>query len=328
MNLPFEPRVLEDSIVVNKTKSGKEERLTTFLVPFPTVKLAELRTHRTIVQTESEEFLLSSGESYLSMNANSSRAIPLERQIKQVEEMPFEPIWTMNQKGMSGKEAPSLMAEKASLQWHSARAFALTRAKAMLELGIHKQDAALLLNPFSWTVCLLTASDKEWIHFFSLRCDDNVYPAVRVIAEKMRDAMEKSTPRESGWLDWHLAFSDEANRVVLNCPIPVSDTTQKNVLKAISMSMCAMISYDTHQRQDSILKHVERAIMLIESGHWSTAEHQYQYRLGYSSVVAMTNLRLKYWKSLRSIIEEERKSFLDTLKVFVEQLKNHSDAPA
>jgi thymidylate synthase ThyX len=322
MNLPFEPRVLEDSIADMGT--GTLERLTTFLVPFPTVKLAELRTHRTIVQTESEEFSLSSSENYLSMNANSSRAIPLERQIKQVEEMPFEPIWTMNQKGMSGKEAPKQMADRASQQWHSARAFALTRAKALLDLGIHKQDAALLLNPFSWTVCLLTASDKEWIHFFNLRCDDNVYPAVRVIAEKMRDAMGKSTPRETKWMEWHLAFSNEANRVLLNCPIPVSDTTQKNVLRVISMSMCAMISYDTHQRQDSILKHVVRAIMLIESGHWSTAEHQYKF----GSPSTITNLRLKHWESLRSIIEGERKSFLDTLKVFVEQLKNHSDASA
>jgi len=318
MNLPFEPRVLEDSIADIGT--GTLERLTTFLVPFPTVKLAELRTHRTIVQTESEEFSLSSGENYLSINANSSRAIPLERQIKQVEEMPFEPIWTMNQKGMSGKEAPKQMADRASQQWHSARAFALTRAKALLDLGIHKQDAALLLNPFSWTVCILTASQWHWDHFFKLRCDDNVYPAVRVIAEKMKEAMRVSSVHfvHEGW---HTAFNRETNHILAECPVSMNPETRRLASNAVSMSMCAMISYDTHRREESLLKHLERAIMLIECGHWSTAEHQYQcVRVENSK---NTNLQLKQWKSLRSTIEEQD-VFLYDLKEFVQQLKSHA----
>lgn len=285
MNYPFEPYITADSTFVDADK--KRHRMITMVVPWPTVKLAELRTHRTIYQTESEEFSLAVNERTIAMNANSSRAIPLERQIKQIEECPFEPFWTLNQKGMSGEYACDLTSQKASEQWHSVRAFALTRVKELLELGIHKQDAALLLNPFSWTTCILSASEHRWQHFFDLRTNVNVFPAVREICQDMESLMVMNHPKEiahdelSYLKDAHMAFQKEARDVVVTALENGEISAETFQIKgrmlqvAVSMSMCAMISYDTQQRKESLKKHVERANKLVTEGHWSTAEHQF-----------------------------------------------------
>lgn len=313
MKLIFEPYISKDSFFVDK--DSKKRRMTTFVVPWPTVKLAELRTHRTIYQTESEKFHIATNERTIAMNANSSRAIPLERQIKQVEEHPFEPVWTLNQSGMSGKTASETTSERASQQWHSARAFALTRVKALLDLGIHKQDAALLLNPFSWTTCILSADQDRWDHFFNLRCNAAVYPAVRIIAEKMESLMLKSTPVELDSI--HIAFEKEAKKVVIDAlesgEITAQDYNEKHkyYTMAVSMSMCAMISYDTQERSESLTKHVQRAKKLLTEGHWSTAEHQFIPVYHDNS-----NSMFKGWKSLREVIVDHESFAKDFLNIF------------
>jgi hypothetical protein len=313
MKLIFEPYISKDSFFVDK--DSNKRRMTTFVVPWPTVKLAELRTHRTIYQTESEEFNIASNERTIAMNANSSRAIPLERQIKQVEEHPFEPVWTLNQSGMSGKAASVTISERASQQWHSARAFALTRVKALLDLGIHKQDAALLLNPFSWTTCILSADQDRWNHFFNLRCNAAVYPAVRIIAEKMESLMLKSTPVELDSI--HIAFEKEAKKVVIDAlesgEITAQDYNEKHkyYTMAVSMSMCAMISYDTQERSESLTKHVQRAKKLLTEGHWSTAEHQF-IPVYYDN----SNSIFKGWKSLREVMVNHESFAKDFLNIF------------
>ena len=313
MKLIFKPYISKDTFFVDS--NSKQRRMTTFVVPWPTVKLAELRTHRTIYQTESEEFNIATNERTIAMNANSSRAIPLERQIKQVEEHPFEPMWTLNQSGMSGKLASDLTAEKASQQWHSARAFALTRVKALLELGIHKQDAALLLNPFSWTTCILSADQDRWEHFFSLRCNPNVYPAVRIIAKEMEQLFIRSTPEPLSEI--HIAFEEEAKTVV-NAALESGEITpqeykekKKYYTMAVSMSMCAMISYDTQERSESLTKHIERAKKLLVEGHWSTAEHQFIPMYNEN-----TNLIFKGWKSLREVMIDHPSFAKDFLTIF------------
>ena len=315
MKLIFEPYISKDTFFVDK--DSNKRRMTTFVVPWPTVKLAELRTHRTIYQTESEEFNIATNERTIAMNANSSRAIPLERQIKQVEEHPFEPVWTLNQSGMSGKMASDLTAEKASQQWHSARAFALTRVKALLDLGIHKQDAALLLNPFSWTTCILSADQDRWEHFFDLRCNPNVYPAVRIIAEKMEQLFYRSTPEPLEQGRMHIAFEEKARGLVNKAHESLEITTKdyfekkKYYTMAVSMSMCAMISYDTQERSESLTKHVQRAKKLLTEGHWSTAEHQFIPVYHDNS-----NLIFKGWKSLRDVMVDHQSFAKDFLTIF------------
>src|SRR5580692_8795692 len=64
------------------------DRLTTFVVTFPRIVLAEFNTHR-----------------MLSRNSASSRARPHQVTLKEVKENPFIPIaWMKNHKGMQGEE--------------------------------------------------------------------------------------------------------------------------------------------------------------------------------------------------------------------------------
>ena len=64
------------------------ERITTMLVTFPRIILAELNNYRAF-----------------SRNSASSRAIPFEKMVKVVEENPFIPIvWQKDHKGMQGFE--------------------------------------------------------------------------------------------------------------------------------------------------------------------------------------------------------------------------------
>src|SRR6266576_1423871 len=99
----YDVKILADSI------SPENVRLTTFEVTFPRFILAEFNTHR-----------------MLSRNSASSRAIPLEKQLKKIEEDPFTPHWTGEQKGMSGKPFDS--AAPSHMIWINAQTEAIDTA--------------------------------------------------------------------------------------------------------------------------------------------------------------------------------------------------------
>jgi hypothetical protein len=74
------------NIADSKNEFGN--RLTTFVLTFPRIVLAEFNTHRMI-----------------SKNSASSRAIPFKKMLKMVQENPFIPIkWMKDHSGMQGNE--------------------------------------------------------------------------------------------------------------------------------------------------------------------------------------------------------------------------------
>jgi thymidylate synthase ThyX len=74
--------------IVADSLNPQGDRLTTFIVTFPRIILAEFNTHR-----------------MFSRNSASSRAIPFDKMVKSVQENPFIPIvWQKDHKGMQGKE--------------------------------------------------------------------------------------------------------------------------------------------------------------------------------------------------------------------------------
>src|SRR5574343_1403417 len=96
MNLPNKPKVLAATYnPVSKTK------MISFLVDFPTVLLAELRTHRILTQGSLYEH---SELVDFNLSANSARAIPHNKYLQKVIDNPFIPVWTKQQKGMSGEQ--------------------------------------------------------------------------------------------------------------------------------------------------------------------------------------------------------------------------------
>lgn len=246
--MAYAAKIILDSI----TAMG--HRLTTFEVTLPRIVLAEFNTHCMFAR-----------------NSASSRAIPVEKMIRMVEEDPYIPeSWGKNQKGMVAEEDLSPIEQQTCENvWLKGRDEAVTTAKRLLEIGVHKQLTNRLLEPFLWHTIVVTAT--EYSNFFNLRDDKNAHPAIQKPARMMRELYNNSTPGlvQSG--SWHDPYvDDETAAAVLKTTMSTSDTW--SVLKEISSARCAAVSYMRQEVRD-IPAELKRYASLLSSGHMSPFEH-------------------------------------------------------
>lgn len=239
--MAFSAKILADSLHPNGVK-----RLTTFEITFPRCILAEFNTHRMI-----------------SRNAASSRAIPVEKLVEMVKDDPFIPEFRANQKGMqAGELLPENNAEAARVAWKLALDEALTNALTLSAIGVHKQYANRLLEPFMWVTVIATAT--EWANFFALRCAEDAEPSFQRIARMMLDLYRTSQPKQLQSGDWHLPMIDEDE---------ARDWTEEMQLM-VSVGRCARVSYLTHDGKRDPIADMDLHDRLMTSGHWSPFEHQ------------------------------------------------------
>lgn len=241
----FKVEVLRDSV------SPAGVRLTTLVVTLPRIVLAEFNTHR-----------------MLSRNSASSRAIPVEKRIAAVQEDPFIPeVFGKNRPGMQATEDLSAGASKAALvAWRGACADAVARARQLAQVGVHKQLANRVLEPFLWHTIVVTAT--EWSNFFALRCHPDAQPEIRRAAEMMREAMSSSTPLPVGFGGWHLPFVDDEEAEAI-----YADGFTREQVAEVSAARCARVSYLTHDGVRSVAEDCALALRLREAGHMSPFEH-------------------------------------------------------
>lgn len=234
----YEVKVLADSITDNV-------RLTTLEIEFPRFILAELNTHR-----------------MFSRNSASSRAIPVEKRIEQILADPFVPeVFGANQKGMqAGEVLPIDDNNKACAAWLKAMHYAIDRAHDLKDVGVHKQWANRLLEPFAWHRAIVSAT--EWDNFFALRCNPDAAPEFRKIAEMMRGAMMASTPEELKPGEWHLPFFGRGD-----------DECSMDVAVRLSVARCARVSYLTHDGKRDVSADFDLYHRLLKAGHMSPFEH-------------------------------------------------------
>ena len=146
----IQAKIIADSI------DPRGNRLTTFVVTFPRIILAEFNTHR-----------------MFSRNSASSRAIPFEKMVKSVEENPFIPIaWQKDHKGMQGSE---YFSDKENInfnreEWLITRNVAIDQAVALSNNKVTKQLCNRLLEPFMWHTVIVTSGEEGLRNFFELRC--------------------------------------------------------------------------------------------------------------------------------------------------------------
>lgn len=232
-------------------------RLSTMEVTFPRIVLAEFNTHR-----------------MLSRNSASSRAIPVEKQLKKIKETPFIPeYWGKNQKGMQAdQELSDDQKGDAITSWQNACHYAYDMAKWMMEIGVHKQLANRLLEPFMWHTVIVSAT--EWNNFFALRCHRDAQPEIRNIAMLMRELLQISTPREQGYRTWHLPLiqPDEIHNWITENPGRTYDDIVE-MWKKISVGRCARVSYLTHDGRRDLEADIKLCEDLRASGHMSPFEH-------------------------------------------------------
>ena len=242
-------KVIEDSTCTH----GK--RLTTFELCYPRFIHSEFMTHRVF-----------------SRNSMSSRAVPVAKMIEQVRTNPAMPIhWGLNQKGMqaAGTITDTMDAEQ---QWRRAARQAADCAEALSAIGLHKQVANRILEPFQWMRTIVTAT--EWDNFFALREHPDAQPEFHALANAMHVAMNDSTPVNRGRPGysgdvsaWHLPYILPGER----------EYYLGKVLPKLSAARCARVSYLTHDgcnpTVDADLALFERLVG-AEPQHASPVEHQ------------------------------------------------------
>ncbi len=238
----FEATIIKDSI----NESGN--RLTTFQLCYPRFIHGEVMTHRVF-----------------SRNAMSSRAIPVQKMIDQVRNSPAMPVhWGANQPGMQASSEVDL--DAATNLWCLAASHAADVAEQMAELGLHKQVANRILEPFQWMRTIVTAT--EWDNFFELRAHPDAQPEFQKLALMVQEAMKNSEPGLLKAGEWHLPYikSDEVEQITPSCD-----------WRKVSAARCARVSYLTHDgAEPSIEKDLALFDRLAASRplHASPLEHQ------------------------------------------------------
>lgn len=266
--------IIADSITVN------QDRLTTVQVCFPRFILAEVNTHRVF-----------------SRNYRSSRAVPVSTLIDEVSSNPFIPhAFTRNKPGMQGGDP--LEAEeslRAETRWRQAAIQAAHAAASLAELGVHKQYANRLLEPFAYVHGVITST--EWENFFKLRCHPDAQPEFQELANLILNAMHESKPEQIEPGDWHLPYISREERLLY----------RDGMLMKLSAARCAWVSYKPFdESQRSLLDKAEGTIrkLLSDPMHASPFEHQAMAVVNRSNWIP-SNIG-EGWSQLRGLLERGR----------------------
>lgn len=301
-----EAQIIKDSI-----NSATDDRLTTYVVSFPRFINAEVLRHR-----------------MLSFNSASSRAIPTSKIIKDIKDNPAMPVfWGKNQSGMQAydelddtvkkhyvwkKSYSSVYGvgfsdeaitdkEYAKKCWLDARDDMVNAAENLTKLGLHKQIANRIIEP--WQNITLIISGTEWENFFKLRADRYAQPEFRELAYKMLELYNKNipiikNPSESRWFaetvqgDSHIPYED-------NMPNGVTGLGAVRV----AVARCARVSYLTQDGEIDLAKDYELYDRLIAGGHFSPCEH-----IAFPSKESKFYGNFKGWVQYRKTLTNENSS--------------------
>lgn len=227
-------------------------------VTLPRIVLAELNTHR-----------------MFSRNSASSRAIPVEKMLKRVEEDPFIPVfWGKNQSGMQASQELSDVIdvdgtsprERALNEWLKARDNAVisVRRLQLPDIDLHKQIANRILEP--WLYHTVIISSTEWDNWDALRMHKDAQPEIRKSAVMMKEIRDASKPVKLKDDQWHLPLVTDYDKLV------ETGFTSEDIC-LISVGRCARVSYLTHDGRRDPKADIDLAVKLQNSGHMSPFEH-------------------------------------------------------
>lgn len=245
-------KVVADSI----SEHGK--RITTFEIEYPRFIHSELMTHR-----------------MLSKNSSSSRAIPINKMLDQIESNMAIPVyWGKNKSGMQAVEEVSKFDEvKSILNWGRSYNYVKERVEDMIEIGLHKQVPNRLTEPFQMMKVVITGT--EWDNFFNLRIHPDAQPEICMLAYKMYQAMQESKPNVLKAGEWHLPYINVGwnGKGEMCYADEVFDFIELEQAIKISAASCAAVSYRTEsmtlEKADKIFDMLIKAEVL----HSSPFEH-------------------------------------------------------
>lgn len=237
-------RVEADSINENGN------RITTLVLKYPRFFHSEFMTHRVF-----------------SRSASSSRAIPIKKVLAQVWNNPAMPlVWGSNKAGMqAGAPLAGFNLKAARSLWKYAGRAACVFAWGLMKVGLHKQHANRILEPWQYIHVVVTST--EWKNFMGLRNHHGAQPEIRELALVIKDAMVMSVPKLLHRGEWHLPFvtADDRRHFSLD------------VLRQLSAARCCRVSYLRHDGLPATTREDQKLcadLVLARPIHASPFEHQ------------------------------------------------------
>lgn len=263
--------MIDVKVVADSIHQGN--RLTTLECTFHRFILPEFNTYR-----------------QWSRSAASSRAIPLKVRIEEVINNPAIPYeWGKNKAGMVADEIldPKIQLECESV-WREAAAASVDYATYLEKLQVHKQVAARILEPFLWHTSVVSSTD--WDNMFSQRIHKDAQPEFRVLAEKMKKALDNSEPEPLTFNQWHLPYIREDEKCI-----------SLEVQRKISVARVARTSY-LNQDKSEISKDLSLYHRLITANPPHLAPFEMVARPVFSSKDPVANFT--GWTQLRHLLEK------------------------
>lgn len=219
--MTYSARVLLDSV------SPAGVRVTTMEWTYPRFIHSEVLTYR-----------------MFSRNAASSRAIPVIKTIRQVQQHPARPVfWGRNQRGMQAREAlTGWRLWLAKFGWEFGRQTSLISARIMRAADAHKQLTNRRLETDSWITVIITANEPAYRHCFKQRIHRDAQPEFHEIAHLAWLAYVNSDPVER---TLHAPLMTEADYDDL-AERGLTGAGQYATIWHVSTARCARVSYLTH----------------------------------------------------------------------------------
>lgn len=251
-------KVICDSI----SETGK--RITTLELEYNRFLHCELLTHR-----------------MLSKNCSSSRAIPIKKMLGFIDNNMAVPVYLgKNKSGMKATEEIEYK-DFALDVWRRSFYHVEDSVNKLLGLGLHKQIANRLTEPYQMMKVVVTAT--EWDNFFNLRIDKDAQPELVMLADKMFNAMQGSTPKTLKAGQWHLPYVDSIEYTEGDGGYGEYDNNQwyhiegngislEDAIK-ISVASCAAVSYRTENMTLAKADKIFDMLINAENLHSSPFEH-------------------------------------------------------
>ena len=279
-------------IVADSINGYSGVRITTFEYEAPRIILAEINTHRVF-----------------SRNASSTRAIPVKTLIKQIWDNPFTPTyWGSNQPGMQAKdELSGVKLALAKFGWNIGSKVACSLALFLSKVGLHKQIAGRVLEPWMMVKGVITSTELE--NWYTLRNHPDAQPEIQDLAYKMKCAQSQSTPKRLFHGQWHLPYVDTIEEGSFDTATQyyfdeAGNKISLDMAQKISASCCAQVSY---RKNDSSLEKAETIFDRLVSSkpaHMSPVEHQATPIVTSNPNTFVANFRT--WKQFRTILESKQ----------------------
>ncbi len=247
--------MIKATIIQDSTSNGV--RITTFELEYPRFIHSELMTHRVF-----------------SRNAASSRAIPIKTMNDNISANPAKPLtWGKNRSGMqSVDEVDEVAKAKADYEWNYAKNDAIMHSDKLASLGIHKQWANRLTEPFQHMKTVVTST--EWENWYELRAHPDAQPEIQALATEMWKAHIESVPVDLIEGQWHLPY---IHREWLEGKLTYSVDDILYTLdeaKRLSVSCCAQVSYRKNDLSLEKADDIYHKLVTMRPFHASPFEHQ------------------------------------------------------